>query len=129
MLVFYVYDFSPVCTDQMCELNEMEFLTFNDDAGVLGISGDGPYSHRRFISEHDLSYPLLSDPEKRIYEEFGLVETQENGRREARRGIVLLDSDRTVQYRWKAESNWDEWESGVLSEANNVIRELVASAE
>jgi len=28
----------------MCEVNDREFLTFNDDAAVLGISTDGLYS-------------------------------------------------------------------------------------
>jgi peroxiredoxin len=125
-LVFYVYDYSPVCTTQMCEVNDMELLTFNDDVGVLGISTDGPYSHLKFIEDNDLTYPLLSDGEKQVYEEYGMIETGDNGTRQAKRGLVLVDSDLTVQYAWQAEDNWDEWEMQPLSEIDQRIRELPA---
>ena len=83
VLVFYIHDFSPVCTDQMCEINDMEFLTFNDDAAVVGISTDGPFSHREFIQDNDISYPLLSDVDKEIYEAYGMTERddEKNGTR------------------------------------------------
>lgn len=41
----------------------------------------------------------------------------ESGTRQHKRGIILLDSDRTVQYRWEAESNWNEWDMTPLTEA------------
>ena len=109
VLVFYIHDFSPVCTDQMCEVNDMEFLTFNDDAAVLGISTDGPYSHRKFIQDNHISYPLLSDVHKEVYTGYGMIE-QADDKQLPKRGAVLIDSDRTVQYWWKATDNWDAWE-------------------
>lgn len=128
VLVFYIHDYSPVCTNQMCEINDMELLTFNDDAAVLGISTDGPYSHQQFIADNNLSYPLLTDVDKDVYEAYGMVETDEDGRRHPKRGVVLLDSDRQVQYRWEADDNWDEWEMDPMSEIDGRIRELTGSA-
>jgi len=125
VLAFYIYDYSPVCTDQMCEMNDMEFLTFNADATPVGISTDGPYSHREFAADNDLTYPLLTDDDKQVYEQYGMVATAEDGSREARRGIVVVGTDRTVQYRWVAEDNWDAWEVAPLDEANSVVTELV----
>ena len=124
-LVFYVYDYSPVCTTQMCEVNDMEFLTFNDDVSVLGISTDGPYSHREFASDNGLTYPLLSDPQMKLYREYGLTEKDENGDDQAKRGVVLLGSDRTVQYRWEANDNWDEWRIDPLNEMNDIVDSLL----
>jgi peroxiredoxin len=126
VLVFYIYDYSPVCTDQMCELNDMEFLTFNDDIAVLGISTDGPYSHRRFIADNDLSYPLLTDDDKRVYEQYGMIDRTEDGRRKPKRGVVLVDADRVVRYRWQAEDNWDAWRIRPLSEVEARAKELTA---
>ncbi len=123
VLVFYIHDFSPVCTDQMCEINDMEFLTFNDDAAVVGISTDGPFSHREFIQDNDISYPLLSDVDKEIYEAYGMTE-RDDEKRHPQRGVVLVDSDRTVQYRWQAADNWDEWEMETLNEIDTKVREL-----
>lgn len=123
-LVFYVYDFSPVCTTQMCEVNDMELLTFNDNVGVLGISTDGSYSHLEFSRVNDISYPLLSDDDKRVYEQYGMIERKADGTGQAKRGLVLVDSDLTAQYSWQAEDNWDEWEMEPLSEIDERIREL-----
>jgi peroxiredoxin len=125
VLVFYIYDFSPVCTTQMCEVNDMEILTFNDDAGVLGISTDGPYSHQQFIEENHISYPLLSDPDKEVYEHYGMIERSDAGKKLPRRGVVLLDGDRTVEYVWQAQDNWDEWNMEPLYEINDRINELI----
>ena len=125
MLVFYVYDFSPVCADQMCEVNDMEMLTFSDEIGVLGISPDGPYSHQRFIRENDLSYPLLTDEEKQVYDHYGMLETTDTGKRQQKRGVILLDADRTVRYRWVADDNWDSWEIAPLQQAYEIARGLL----
>lgn len=123
MLVFYVYDFHPTCAEQMCELNDMEMLTFNDDIAVLGISTDGPFSHQRFIAENNISYPLLSDDNKTVYEGYNMIEHTEDGERTPKRGVVLLDPDRTVRYRWEAESVMDDWEMTPLHEAYEIAQE------
>lgn len=126
-LVFYIYDYSPVCTTQMCEVNEMEFLTFNDDIRVLGISTDGPFSHQRFIADNNISYPLLTDDEKRVYEKYGMVQRADDGRRTAKRGIVLVDSERIVRYRWQADDNWSEWQSQPLHDIHELTAELIST--
>ncbi|MFC7131470.1 redoxin domain-containing protein [Haloferax chudinovii] len=123
-VVFYIYDYSPVCTKQMCEINEMEYLTFNDDIRVLGISTDGPYSHQRFIADNNISYPLLTDDEKHVYEQYGMVERSDEGRRNAKRGIVLVDSERTVRYRWQADDTWDDWQNQPLQDIHGLTEEL-----
>lgn len=126
VLVFYLYDFSPICTTQLCEVDDMELLTFNDDAAVLGISTDGPYSHQRSIEENQISYPLLSDPDKEVYEKYGMVERTESGKPVSQRGVVLLDSDRTVEYVWQAEDRLETWTMEPLHEINDRINELIA---
>jgi peroxiredoxin Q/BCP len=126
LLVFYVHDFSPVCTEQMCEVADAEFLTFNDNTAVLGISSDGPYSHSEFIEQNNISSPLLSDDEKTVYEQFDLIEGMPDGTRQTKRGLVLLDDSLTVQYRWQANNNWDEWTMDPVSDAREVITELIS---
>lgn len=125
-LVFYVHDFSPVCEAQMCEVNDTEFLTFNEDVRVLGVSTDGPYSHRKFIQENDLSYPLLYDVDKEIYEEFGMLAETADGRRHPKRGIVLIDGERTVRYWWQAEDNWDTWRTDPIADLSDTLNDLGA---
>lgn len=129
LLSFYVYDFSPVCADQMCELNDFEMLTFNDDVAVLGISPDGPYSHQQFIRDNDLSYPLLTDEDKSVYDEFEMLTEAPSGGRKHKRGLVLLDADRTVRYRWEASDNWDPWNMAPLREAYDISLELGGASD
>lgn len=126
VLVFYIHDFSPVCSTQMCEVNDMELLTFNDNVGVLGISTDGPYSHQKFIQENIISYPLLTDVNKEVYEAYGMTEEGKKEHRQPKRGIVLVDGERTVRYRWEADDNWDEWENEPLHEIHDLITELTS---
>ncbi|WP_256403828.1 redoxin domain-containing protein [Halorubrum salinum] len=126
VLVFYVHDFSPVCETQMCEINDSEFLTFNDNVAVLGISTDGPYSHKKFSEANSLSYPLVYDDDKAIYEMFGMIEETEEGKRKPKRGIVLIDEERTIRYWWQAEDNWDAWRIDPISELIDVLTEIIA---
>lgn len=125
VVVFYVYDFSPICTTQMCEVRDMELLTINDDAAVVGVSANGPYSHQRFAEEHDISYPLLSDPMMRVYEQYGMVTTDDDEEPIPARGFFLLDADRTVRHVWRAEETWADWQVRRLREMNDEINELV----
>lgn len=120
LLSFYVYDFSPICTDQMCQIRDMDILTLNDDIAVLGISTDSQYSHRRFAEETDISYPLLSDPDREVYDQYGLVDED----RSPKRGIVVLDSDCVVRYTWEAADNWDEWEEAPMGTVADTLRSL-----
>jgi len=120
LLLFYVYDFSPVCTTQACEINDSEFLTLNDDIKVFGLSGDGLYSHKEFSKQNNITYPLLTDEEKKAYEICDLLD--ENNERQ--RGMVLIDTNLTVQYSWVAEDNWDAWDAKILSEIIETAKTL-----
>jgi len=127
ILAFYIYDYSPVCADQMCEMNDMEFVTFGDEAAVFGISTDGPYSHREFSNDHDLSYPLLTDDNKTVYEQYGMVETTADGTLSPKRGIIVVDTDRTIRYKWLSDDNGDPWEIEPLNQAMDTVRGLSSS--
>lgn len=124
VLSFYIYDFSPICTEQLCELDDMEFFTFNEDVAVFGISTDGPFSHREFAKRNDLTYPLLTDKFGDVYEQYGISTATEDGERELTRGIVVVDSDCTVRYRWLADDKMDGWRVTPLDEAQRIVKQL-----
>lgn len=117
ILAFYIYDFNPVCTEQVCEIDDMEFATFDDDIRVFGISTDGPFAHRRFAEDHDISYPLLTDDTRWVYEQYGMYREADDGTRELSRGIVVIDPDWKVVYRWVADDNWDDRGMEAIAEA------------
>lgn len=124
MLVFYIYDYSPVCPSQMCEVDELEWLTLSDDVAVVGVSTDGPYSHRAFIADNGISYPLLSDVDRTLHEDCGMLTENEEGYPRARRGVVVLDGDLTIRHHWTAADNWDAWNNDPLREARRAVADL-----
>ncbi|WP_144831944.1 thioredoxin-dependent thiol peroxidase [Kocuria rhizophila] len=71
VLYFYPRAATPGCTTQACDFRDS--LTSLGAAGyrVVGISPDAPEALARFSAEHDLGFPLLSDPDHRVAEAYG----------------------------------------------------------
>lgn len=71
-LYFYPKDNTPGCSAQACSLrdNYQELL----DAGyqVIGVSVDSAASHKKFIDKYNLPFPLITDSDKKLVEEFGV---------------------------------------------------------
>ncbi len=71
-LYFYPKDLTSGCTAQACNLrdNYQELL----DAGyqVIGVSADSAAQHKKFIDKNSLPFPLISDPEHKLLEAFGV---------------------------------------------------------
>lgn len=125
VLNVYVYDYSPVCEDQVCDISELEWLSFTDNVNVVGISGDGPYAHQKFIEENRIGYPLLCDTAEEVVEELGVLHEEKDGlRRVPQRSIFLVDEDQQIRWKWVADDNWEEWDSGPLMDLNNTISEI-----
>ena len=38
---------------------------------VLGVSPDGPDAHRKFIEAHQIPFPLLCDPDRKVMTRYG----------------------------------------------------------
>jgi peroxiredoxin Q/BCP len=95
ILAFYPGDFTPVCTRQFCSYRDAADRLDELDADVLGISPQSVASHERFTAEHDLTVPLLTDPEHSTARAYGVVAP--GGL--VRRSIFIVDPDGVVRYR------------------------------
>ena len=72
VLFFYPGDWSRVCTDQMGQLQQ-EIERFEEKgAKIMGISVDSPWSHRAWAEERGIEFPLLSDFQRAVVEEYGV---------------------------------------------------------
>jgi peroxiredoxin len=72
VLFFYPGDWSSVCTDQMAQV-QGEIGRFEEKgAKVLGISVDSPWSHKAWAEERGIGFPLLSDFQRRVVEDYGV---------------------------------------------------------
>ncbi|MBE6731847.1 MAG: thioredoxin-dependent thiol peroxidase [Ruminococcaceae bacterium] len=72
VVYFYSKDNTPGCTRQACafQSNLQEFKKRNIE--VIGISKDSVASHQKFSEKHGLEFILLSDPERKAIEPFGV---------------------------------------------------------
>ncbi len=72
VLFFYPGDWSSVCTDQMGQLQQ-EIGRFQEKGvSILGISVDSPWSHKAWAEERGIGFPLLSDFQREVIEEYGV---------------------------------------------------------
>lgn len=108
ILSFYMNDFSPVCSEQMCDLDDISLFQFETDVTMFGISPDYVYSHRAYSRQKGVSFPLLSDSKFEVSKAYGVYdEEMESG---VRRALFLVDDDRRIQHTWVAEDNWAAWD-------------------
>ena len=71
VLYFYPKDDTPGCTAQACGLRDA-WSEFDGRAEIFGVSIDSPDSHEKFITKYHLPFPLLSDPDKKIVNDYGV---------------------------------------------------------
>ena len=72
VLYFYPKDNTPGCTRQACAFarNYDEFA--RRGIAVIGVSRDSVESHRKFAEKYDLPFVLLSDPELKVIQAYGV---------------------------------------------------------
>jgi peroxiredoxin Q/BCP len=72
VIFFYPKDDTSGCTKEACEFRDALPRFGKIDATVIGVSPDGLDSHRKFKKKYQLPYPLLSDPDHELADEFGV---------------------------------------------------------
>ena len=98
-LMFYTFDFNPICTEGMCAIRDAEFFDLYRNLVPLGVSGDGIYAHERFAEQYDINYPLLSDTAKSVAEQYSVVREEYDGMRQVhQRAVFVVDDTRTVRF-------------------------------
>lgn len=73
ILYFYPKDFSPGCTREACYFRDYKPAIQKLGAEIFGISSDSEESHNKFIQEHSLNFPLISDKGKKISRPYGVL--------------------------------------------------------
>jgi thioredoxin-dependent peroxiredoxin len=71
VLYFYPKDDTPGCTIQACGLRDA-WSGFDKKAEIFGVSTDPIASHEKFIAKYSLPFPLLSDPDHKLVEAYGV---------------------------------------------------------
>lgn len=75
----------------------------------MGISGNTTYAHRAFAEQYGLDFPLLSDTNRDVAEQFNVRYDEWEGHRGGtKRGVFLIDPDRRILYVWRTEDAYVE---------------------
>ncbi|MFZ0827980.1 MAG: peroxiredoxin [Verrucomicrobiia bacterium] len=90
LLYFYPKDNTPGCTKEACGFRDRMAELQKDNVEVIGVSFDSADSHQQFIAQYKLNFRLLSDPDGRIVDAYGV---QVAGRKMARRVSFLIGLD------------------------------------
>ena len=72
VLYFYPKDDTPGCTKEACSFRDNLSRVTSKGAIVLGVSKDDLDSHAKFRKKYSLSFPLLSDPDGKVLEAYGV---------------------------------------------------------
>jgi peroxiredoxin len=101
LIVFYPFDFSSVCTDQLSTYQEIKPALGEANVEMVGISIDHPYAHKAFQEKLGIETTLLADfePKGEVAKAYG---SYVDGIGMANRTLVLIDEDGVVE--WAHES-------------------------
>ncbi len=100
VLAFYPGDERLVCTRQMCAYSDNLADLHRFEAAVWGIAPQSVESHGAFADGRRLKMPLLSDVDKKVANEYGIV-----GAFGLRRSVFIIDADGRIAWRWVSATN------------------------
>ena len=107
VLAFYPGAFTGVCDTEMCSLRD-SMDSFNAlNATVLGISVDSPWANAEFAKKYEINFNLLSDYNRDVSKAYDMIFNGLGGLEGyecSNRGVIILDGEGLIQYRWVAEN-------------------------
>jgi len=120
VLYFYPRDNTSGCTTEAKDFTNLANEFESVGAVVIGVSADSSASHQKFIKKHDLKLTLLSDPEHRVLESYGVWQKKKMAGREYMgivRSTFLIGPDGVIKKIWPKVS--------VKGHAEQVFQDLV----
>ena len=105
ILYFYPKDGTPGCTSEARDFRD-HLETFNAlKTSIVGVSRDSLKRHINFSKKNQLNFPLISDEDGKICENYGVWQQKQNYGR-SYMGIVrstfLINSEGSVAEVWKS---------------------------
>ena len=94
-----MFDFTGVCTGQLCVMRGSVGDLKQHGAKVLGVSTDSPASHEAFCAANAGNYPLLIDWNKTVRKSYGVLDDKLGDLMGvSKRSVFVLDKEGVVRY-------------------------------
>jgi peroxiredoxin Q/BCP len=71
VVFFYPAAMTPGCTKEACDFRDSQVRLQKNGYEVVGVSPDQPAKLAKFVEQQHLTYPLLSDPDRKVLEAYG----------------------------------------------------------
>lgn len=107
VLFFYPLASSSGCTKEACHFRNLESEFKAAGASLAGISKDSTERQLKFATENHFSYPLLSDADGAVAEEFGVRRHLLAMNLPSKRATFIIDPTLTVRFATSSETNMD----------------------
>ena len=107
VIFFYPADFTFVCPTEIKGFNKKYADFQKADAEVMGVSVDSHHSHRAWV-EHELGtleFPLLSDFQKRVSQDYNVLMQDPEDGQVAMRGTFIVDPQGVLRYTVVSDKN------------------------
>ena len=104
VIYFYPKDNTPGCTLEAIDFTRIKLRFEEKNATIIGISKDSCESHEKFEKNKELSITLLSDPEHKVQEAYGVWGPKKFMGREflgTKRTTILIDESGVVEKIWE----------------------------
>jgi len=104
ILYFYPKDDTPGCTKEACGFRDSFTRLAGMGAVVIGCSPDDLKAHDKFITKYDLPFVLISDPDHRVAEAYGVwKEKNMYGKKimGIERTTLLISPEGNIKKAWK----------------------------
>jgi peroxiredoxin len=100
VLAFFPAAFSGTCQKEMCTFRDSATDLNKVDAQVLGVSTDTFFALKAWGDQQKLNFPLLSDYNKDVIRQYGVVNPDMIGLKDiAKRSVFVIDRRGIVRHR------------------------------
>jgi peroxiredoxin len=118
VLAFFPAAFSSVCTTEMCTFRDSAAELAKTHATVIGVSVDTFFALKAWADAQQLDFPLLSDFNKTVIRQYGVVNPDMIGLKDiAKRAVFVIDRGGVVRHREVLEDARNEPEYGKVKQA------------
>ncbi len=104
ILYFYPKDATPGCTREGQDFRDAyaDFAALK--AEIIGVSRDSVACHERFKQKEQFPFPLISDPEETLCEQFDVIKNKMLYGKSVRgieRSTFLINPEGSIHYAWR----------------------------
>lgn len=104
VLYFYPRDNTPGCTTQAQNFRDLNQAFHAAGLKIIGVSRDTMSSHERFATKQELPFALISDPEEKLCELFGVMKLKNMYGKQVRgieRSTFLINAKGELVQEWR----------------------------